>query len=108
MTRLSADKDYANAINRPKFFLTLIEQIKYPWKFRLSVATTWERPIGGSISNSGETIEITVSGWDKFQIEARSLVHVWAYSKSSVQYMVPVLMGLTAAAVLTVKAILAY
>lgn len=101
------NKDHAQAVSgpRPKMMVSLIEQTDSPWNFTIGVSAYWDTAGGGSTSTSGNTVKVQILGGARRRIELVSRIHLWAYTESSIRYLVPVLMGLAAALVLVANVV---
>ena len=94
---------------RLKILVTLVEQSQSPWEFTIGVAASWDTEGGGSTSYSGNTLKVSIEGrLPKWRIELMSRLHLWAYTESSIRYLVPVFLGLLATLVLLLKEVTAF
>jgi hypothetical protein len=96
------------ASHRPKMKVTLAEQRDTPWSFKAGIDFEWPTTGGGFTSCSGNTLDVLIAGRQRWLVEAKTQLHCWVYSESSIKYLVPVVLGLSATATLFGKVIQAY
>lgn len=93
----SVRPDSTTRQGRPRVFVTLYEHKNPPWEFVVGVSFNWYGTDGSlEGSHSGKPIEVLIYGLDRIQINFKSRLHFWTYSSASIQYLIPVILGLTA------------
>ncbi|MFO6419899.1 hypothetical protein ACLBKS_06825 [Hylemonella sp. W303a] len=96
-------------MGRPRFFPVFSSAEKTPWEFYIHLDPKWEMSGHTRISvNGGKRILVQINGVPKLVVVSWAKVHAWTYSKSSIQHLMPALLGVAASSVLWTRVMQAY
>lgn len=87
------------SIPRPILKTNLLEHMGGNWAYRVGVALAWQT-IEHSSSSTGGIIDMLVEGREKLIVQVRTWLHCTFYSRASIVYLTPIILGLLAALLL--------
>lgn len=105
---LKTARPQINASARPTLLVNLAQQTDSPWKFKIGVTAHWDLDGGGSSTSSGSMIDVHIEGLSRHRIESMSHMQLWAYTDSSIRYLMPVLLGLAATLAVVTNVVSSY
>ncbi len=79
-----------------------------PYTFAASVEFDWSNATSNALSAGGRSVEVELKGVHRFYVDLMSRLHVWAYSASSIRFLIPAVLALGAVVTLLVKVIATY